>query len=164
MGSGITLPFVSYIVRKIMVLAFRIIGWQPQQFGRCVFWGPESVRSQFWGGLAKLAIIDPEVHEQLLNSHADLLFWYHRSTVVDERITSSHTITDSCLAWKEFGVISRLVYALFLTQRLGRKVYRRENTRRMHVHVRRITLDWLSKHEFPVGLCQPFNEPVAGID
>ena len=152
--KSLALWFVSPVIRAFMVLGFRIIGYRKLHFGRCNFWGPYDTIEKVRSSLNLLLQIDPKLYHELI-MYDVLCFWYHKRDLRDERVTKTFSITDTFLAWGDHGIVARMVYAYFLARRLGRKVYEKDETIRMHKEVRLKTLNWLMEYDFPEQLCEP---------
>lgn len=147
----------SPLVRPFLTFCIRMTGCQRYRFGRCSYWGqPQDIRI-FQDAVTQLAQLDAHLHQKILNGDA-LVFWYHKTDLRDERFTMTFSITDNYLAWKQDGIIVRLVYSHFLTEDLGRTVYPRLDSLRRHNELRLKTLKWLWLHNLPEGLQKPFKQ------
>lgn len=147
---------VARAIRLFLLLSFRIIGFRCLQIGNCRFWGPQQFLNECRDASARISELDPEVYDGI--TRQPFVFWYHKEALSDDRLNRMFSIPQAYVAWKGLGVIARLVYARFLVHTVGIGVYRENEPAQLHNLARSSTAAWLSKHDFPRQLQEPFEK------
>ncbi len=152
--SKIKVIGVAAVVRFVIVVGSRLMGFRRLQFGKCCFIGPKPFLEQIKAAVHRLADEDQIIWDSIRSQ--PFLFWYHRSGLTDNRIANAFTIPEGFLAWGAEGLISRIIYCYFLTSRLGRDELPGSELHLQHNQVMTRTREWLIQHEYPQDLQKPF--------
>src|SRR5262245_964497 len=108
------LPVYRFVVKGCLRLAFR----DSFVAGSSKFLGSAEFLKRCETAVHLLSGLDPEAYRKL-TTELNLLFWYHGTSLRDDRFNAAYSVPQSYVKWGERGIIARVVYGIFMQQQLG---------------------------------------------
>jgi hypothetical protein len=148
--------WMSYVSRPVLWIVLRIVtrfGKNPRlRIGKLLILGPPSFVALCKESIERLHGLDPDLHRHL-TEHEKVCISHDPERLSDMPDWRMFTVTDRYVAWREDGIISRLVYINFkisIFPRYSIQDRAKEQARQKSV-VAQWKL-WLESHNFPAVL------------
>lgn len=122
------------------------------RIGKLLILGPPAVVALFKLALEQLHSLDPDLHRHL-TEHEKVCIYYDSELLHDMPEWRLFTVTDRYIAWREDGIISRLVYINLKISVFPRYLIQDEAEER--AKQRSVVAQWklwLENHKFPAEL------------
>jgi len=140
------------LVRMWISIGTRFARYSRLRIGKLLILGPPSVVALFKQAIERLRSLDPDLHRHL-TEYEKVCIFYDPELLNDAPDWRLFTVTDRYIAWREDGIISRLVYinfkiSVFPRYSIQEEAEGRAKQRSVVAHWKL----WLETHNFPVEL------------
>ena len=144
--------FSGPLVRMWVSIVTRFAKYSRLRIGKLLILGPPAVVALCKLSLERLQSLDPDLHRHL-TEHEKVCIYYDPELLQDMPDWRLFTVTDRYVAWREDGIISRLVYINFKMSVFPR--YSIQDEAEGRAKQRSVVAQWklwLENHKFPAEL------------